>query len=200
MHCASLCCLPAPSQCCCRARSHRACQAGRDAVSLLQHTTPSWSLATSSGRLSHMSANSATPLSRAHSCSTWRVSPRALKPHALHQRSPSMASLPGPLFSPPHVSASASVVLNAARSRTPTPSPLQTRPLHATRTVPSALHAPVVRPCASDCRTCAQITTLSWPSRPRCRVSAATRTDHNSAVPCLGRCSRLTAQRGCHKP
>ena len=33
--CASLCCFPAPSQCCCPARTHRAGQAGREALSLL---------------------------------------------------------------------------------------------------------------------------------------------------------------------
>ena len=34
-HCASLCCFSASSQCCCPARTHRAGQAGRDALSLL---------------------------------------------------------------------------------------------------------------------------------------------------------------------
>ena len=34
-HCASLCCFSASSQCCCSARTHRAGQAGRDALSLL---------------------------------------------------------------------------------------------------------------------------------------------------------------------
>ena len=38
---ACMCCFPAPSQCCCPARTHRAGQAGRDAWSLLKHTPPS---------------------------------------------------------------------------------------------------------------------------------------------------------------